>query len=70
MNMLKIRVGEWDTQTQNELFAHSDHEVDRVVIHDKFYKGGLHNDIALLFLKTKVQMTEAVSPICLPSQSL
>lgn len=66
---LKVRVGEWDTKTQNELFPHVDHDVVKTVIHEEFYKGGLHNDIALIFLKEPAVLTEAVNTICLPSQS-
>jgi secreted trypsin-like serine protease len=68
IDAMRIRVGEWDIQTTFELFPHSDHEVEKVVIHEKFNKGGLHNDIALLFLKTNVEMSEVVNTICLPSQ--
>ncbi|CAG9806846.1 unnamed protein product [Chironomus riparius] len=68
VDVMRIRVGEWDTQTTFELFQHSDHEVEKFVIHEKFNKGGLHNDIALLFLKTKVEMSEVANTICLPSQ--
>lgn len=65
---LKVRAGEWDTQTKNELFPHTDHDVQDLVIHNEFYKGGLHNDVALLFLKTPVEIAEHVSTICLPPQ--
>ena len=66
---IKVRAGEWDTQTKNELFAHSDHLVDEVVIHERFYKGGLHNDVALLFLKDSVPLMEHINTICLPPQN-
>ena len=65
---LTVRVGEWDTQTTYEFFPHSDHEVEKIVIHEKFHKGGLHNDVALLFLKTNVVFTEVANTICLPPQ--
>ncbi|CAG9807946.1 unnamed protein product [Chironomus riparius] len=67
-NVLKVRAGEWDTQTKNELFPHSDHSVIDVVIHEKYYKGGLHNDIALLFLKESIPLAEHINTICLPPQ--
>ena len=62
-----VRLGEWDSQSTYELFPHSDHEVDQIVIHEKYYRAGLQNDIALLFLKTEVALTDAVNTICLPS---
>lgn len=63
-----MRLGEWDTQTKNELFPHTDHDVDGVVIHPQFYKGGLHNDIALLFLKGPAQFEQHINNVCLPPQ--
>jgi len=65
---LKVRAGEWDTQTKNELFPHTDHDVVDMVVHKDYYKGGLHNDIALLFLKDAVKLAEHVNTICLPPQ--
>lgn len=66
---LKIRAGEWDTQTKNELYPHSDHEVVDVIVHENFYKGGLHNDIALLILKEPIVIAEHINTICLPPQN-
>lgn len=48
---LKVRLGEWDTQTTNEIFPHSDHEVDQIVTHPDFGSLNLFNDVALLVLK-------------------
>jgi kallikrein len=59
-NTLKVRAGEWDTQTINELYHHSDNEVADVIVHESFYKGGLHNDVALLILKQPVPFAETV----------
>jgi len=68
-NTLKVRAGEWDTQTKNELFPHSDHDVLDVVIHEQFYKGGLHNDIALLFLKNPIEPADHINTVCLAPQN-
>jgi kallikrein len=59
-NTLKVRAGEWDTQTINELFPDSDHEVSDVIVHESFYRGGLHNDVALLILKEPVPFADHV----------
>uniref|UniRef100_A0A6B2EJG8 Phenoloxidase-activating factor 2 n=1 Tax=Phlebotomus kandelakii TaxID=1109342 RepID=A0A6B2EJG8_9DIPT len=67
-NVLKIRAGEWDTQTKNEIYAHQDREVESLVIHPEYYKGALFNDVALLFLKTPVDLAENVQTVCLPPQ--
>lgn len=68
-NKLKIRAGEWDTQTQDELFPHQDRTVAEVVIHQQYYKGGLFNDVALLYLAEPVDLIENVNTICLPPQN-
>jgi len=65
---LKVRAGEWDTQTKNELFPHTDHDVQDLVVHREYYKGGLHNDVALLFLKSPVKFEQHISTVCLPPQ--
>lgn len=63
---LKIRAGEWDTQTKDEIFPHQDRQVKDYVIHEKYYKAAAHNDIALLFLEGPVELAENVNTACLP----
>uniref|UniRef100_A0A2M4BNS7 Putative serine protease n=1 Tax=Anopheles marajoara TaxID=58244 RepID=A0A2M4BNS7_9DIPT len=65
---LKVRAGEWDTQTKNEIYPHQDRSVVEVVVHPEYYKGGLHNDVALLFLDSPFQPNEGIQPVCLPPQ--
>ena len=36
---LRIRAGEWDTQTKNEIFPHHDRAVRSVIVHEKYYAG-------------------------------
>lgn len=67
---LKIRAGEWDTQTKNELLPHQDREVAQVIIHPHFYKGALFNDVALLLLRAPVELAENVGTVCLPNQDV
>lgn len=62
----KIRAGEWDTQTTQELYPHQDREVLNTVVHPQYYAGALYNDIALLYLKTPLDLAENVQPVCLP----
>ncbi|XP_037030981.1 phenoloxidase-activating factor 2-like [Bradysia coprophila] len=66
---LKIRAGEWDTQTKDEIFPHQDRQVSEYIIHEQYYKGGLFNDVALLFLVKPVDIAENVNTICLPPQN-
>ncbi|XP_062552011.1 phenoloxidase-activating factor 2-like [Armigeres subalbatus] len=65
-NQLKVRAGEWDTQTKNELFAHQDRQVIEIVIHPDYFKAGLYNDIALLVLDTPIELNDGIQTICLP----
>ncbi|XP_058117069.1 phenoloxidase-activating factor 2-like isoform X2 [Anopheles coustani] len=67
---LKVRAGEWDTQTKNEIYPHQDRSVVEVVVHPDYYKGGLHNDVALLFLDSPLQLNEGIQTVCLPPQDL
>ena len=66
---LKVRAGEWDTQTKLELYPHVDADVQSLVVHKDYYKGGLFNDIAVLFLKTPIQNAENINTVCLPPQN-
>jgi plasma kallikrein len=66
---LKVRAGEWDTQTKNELFPHSDYDVKDVIVHPEFYKGGLHNNVALLILSAPVENQPHIDTVCLPPQN-
>lgn len=68
LNDIIVRAGEYDSKTTNELFPHTDYAVEKVVFHERFYRGALLNDIALLFLETKAVLNDVVSKICLPSQ--
>lgn len=67
---LKIRAGEWDTQTKDEIYPHQDRQVSEFIIHEQYYKGGLFNDVALLFLVKPVEIAENVNTICLPPQNM
>lgn len=44
-SQLKIRAGEWDTQTTKERLQHQERDVRKVVIHPGFYNKSLVNDI-------------------------
>lgn len=53
---------------REEIFPHQDREVAEIIIHEHYYKGGLHNDIALLILAAPVDLIENVNTACLPPQ--
>jgi plasma kallikrein len=65
---LKIRAGEWDTQTRFEIYAHEDRVVGSIKVHEDFAKGNLLNDVALLFLTTNVTLRPTINTVCLPPQ--
>lgn len=65
---LRVKAGEWDTQTTKELFPHSVHEVERLIIHPDFGAKNLFNDVALLVLETPVKLGPHINTICLPPQ--
>lgn len=69
-----VRLGEFNINTIEDCEGSScappvqDFYIDTVIIHPNFDKKNLHNDIALLRLSTKVNMTyDNVQPICLPT---
>uniref|UniRef100_A0A2R5L875 Putative trypsin n=1 Tax=Ornithodoros turicata TaxID=34597 RepID=A0A2R5L875_9ACAR len=63
---LKVRLGEWDTQSMKEFYQHDDYEVGNIYIHPRFRNSSLWNDIALLELTRPVVFAPHISPICLP----
>uniref|UniRef100_A0A8D9AXJ5 Phenoloxidase-activating factor 2 n=1 Tax=Cacopsylla melanoneura TaxID=428564 RepID=A0A8D9AXJ5_9HEMI len=66
--LLKVRAGEWDTQTNHEIFPYQESRVKDIILHEEFYPGGLFNDIALLVLEDAFILGENVDTICLPEQ--
>ncbi|XP_072943311.1 phenoloxidase-activating factor 2-like isoform X2 [Epargyreus clarus] len=63
---LKVRAGEWDTQTTKEIYPYQDRDVAKVIVHKDFNKGNLFYDIALLILQTPMDLTPNVGVVCLP----
>ncbi|XP_031632949.1 phenoloxidase-activating factor 2-like [Contarinia nasturtii] len=64
---LRVRAGEWDTQTRNEIFQHQDRTVADYVIHPDFNSQNMHNDVALLFLTQPFELAPHINTICLPN---
>jgi len=63
---LKVRCGEWDTQSQNEPRAHQDRAVHQVDLHPEFNGRNLANDWALLYTTEPFELQEHIDTICLP----
>lgn len=66
----KIRAGEWDTQTTDELIPHQDRKIKDTIIHPKFNSGSLFYDFALLILESPLEITGTVDVVCLPSKNV
>lgn len=52
-------------QNPDEIFPHQDRQVRDYVVHPEYYRGGLFNDIALLFLTSPIEIAENVNTVCL-----
>ncbi|KAI5640770.1 trypsin domain-containing protein [Phthorimaea operculella] len=63
---LRVRAGEWDTQTVKEIYPYQDRDVAKIEIHKDFNKGNLFYDIALLFLAQPMELAPNVGIACLP----
>ncbi|XP_054009337.1 phenoloxidase-activating factor 2-like isoform X2 [Hylaeus anthracinus] len=66
---LRIRAGEWDTQTVHEIFPHQDRNVKQVIVHNEYYPGALFNDVAILILSEPLTYAENVDIVCLPERN-
>merc|ERR1712186_45842 len=64
--ILKVRCGEWDTQTETEAYPHQDRYVSNFVVHPLFNSQNLFNDYAVLFTTADFTMDHNVDTICLP----
>ena len=49
------------------MFEHQQRSVSEILIHEKFNKGNLKNDVALLRVQTPFNLQPHVDTICLPA---
>lgn len=63
------RAGDWDLQTEKEIYVHQNRHARNIVIHENYYAAGLHNDIALIFLDEPFTLQDTVKTMCLPKQN-
>lgn len=63
---LKVRGGEWDTQSVDEMLPFEEREVANFVTHENFTRKNLQNDLSLLFLKNSFDAKPHINTICLP----
>lgn len=64
-----VRAGDWDLKTDKEIYAHQDRRVSKIITHSEYYAGGLHNDVALLFVEEPFTLQENIQTICLPEEN-
>nr|XP_029713667.1 phenoloxidase-activating factor 2-like [Aedes albopictus] len=65
---LIIRAGEWDMAATMEPISPQERRVVKMKIHEKFNPHSLVNNIALLFLDDKFDLTPTINTVCLPPQ--
>ncbi|KAL9704495.1 hypothetical protein quinque_008013 [Culex quinquefasciatus] len=65
---LTIRAGEWDMRSTYEPIAHQERGVRLVKTHPTFKQSSLVNNVALLFLDDKFDLTHTIDTVCLPPQ--
>uniref|UniRef100_A0A4D5R981 Scol-S1 n=1 Tax=Scolopendra viridis TaxID=118503 RepID=A0A4D5R981_SCOVI len=63
---LKIRCGEYDTQSSEEIYPHLDVGVKSISIHPEFNRNNAFNDLALLFFNEPIDFKPNIDSICLP----
>lgn len=66
-NPLKVRCGEWDTQTTNEPAPHQDRYVNKININPSYSNTNYSSDIALLFTTEEFVLSAHIDVVCLPS---
>lgn len=68
---LKVRGGEWDTSSNNDIesepFPYHESTVSRVHIHEFYEASSVYNDIALLFLDFPFPVKDHIGQICTPN---
>ncbi|CAG5017481.1 unnamed protein product [Parnassius apollo] len=56
---IKCRAGEWDTQTDLELYPYQERDIKKVITHEEYYMTPAYNDISLLILEKPYNLTDA-----------
>ncbi|CAG0902167.1 unnamed protein product, partial [Darwinula stevensoni] len=63
---LIARLGEWDTQDQNEQLQHEERRITKIAIHEDYDERTLFNDYAMLILDFPVELDDHIDTVCLP----
>lgn len=62
---LKVRLGEWDASSLNQVITPQEYQVARIFIHPQYTATNLRNSIAILRLSTPVTLgtTPSITPV-------
>lgn len=66
---LKIRAGEWDTQTTKERLPYQERSAGRIFSHPSYNERSLANDVAVIELEDPFTLADNIGTVCLPSQN-
>lgn len=66
---LKIRAGEWDTQTTKERLPYQERSVSRIFVHPSYNERSLANDVAVIELENPFELDDHIGTVCLPPQN-
>ncbi|XP_017886309.1 phenoloxidase-activating factor 2 [Ceratina calcarata] len=66
---LKVRLGDWNAQTTNELYPSREYTVQRISIHPQYNSANLQNDVAVITLSGTVPISTSpnINTACLPT---
>lgn len=65
INVIRVRLGEYDFQNPNET-RFKDFRLKSMIVHEEFEKATYNNDIAILILEKPTMFNSYIWPICLP----
>ncbi|XP_062563096.1 phenoloxidase-activating factor 2-like isoform X1 [Armigeres subalbatus] len=67
LDTLVVRLGEWDTVTENEPLKHQEINIRKIILHEYYHNQKYHNDLALLIMEKPANLNVHINPICLPN---
>ena len=67
-DQLRVRLGEWDVNSDAEFYPNLEYSVESIVVHPQYQEGNLYNDLAVVRLSSRVDTDQHphIGPICLP----
>lgn len=55
---LRVRLGDWDVNSETEFYPHTERKVIAIAVHPEFYAGNLFNDLAVLRLESFIDFAQ------------